>query len=144
MLVVVPVVLRDLKNMSMAVGLSMLSFTPQADIDVISYQLPVNSHHLGFPGIPRYWTVLRSSPAVLPSPENMGIACVISLLSYIQAKINVMSYLLLVRAAIFKFSLVCSSPVVLPSSDNMGIAGGILLLSRIQAEMYVISCLLPV
>jgi hypothetical protein len=41
------VVLPDLKNMSMAVGLLMLSCT-QADIDVISYQLPGNSRHLGF------------------------------------------------------------------------------------------------
>jgi hypothetical protein len=45
------VMLPDLANMDMAVGISMLSCI-QADIDVISYQLPVNSHHLGFPAYP--------------------------------------------------------------------------------------------
>jgi hypothetical protein len=87
---------------------------------------------------------------VLLSQVNMGIAGGISLLSCIQAEINVMTYLLPVKAAIFNFSLtrtsssVCSGPVVLPSSDNMGIADGISLLSCSQAEMYVISYLLPV
>ena len=40
------VVLPDLKNIS--AGLSKSTCT-QADIHVISYQLPVNSRHLGFP-----------------------------------------------------------------------------------------------
>ena len=75
------VVLPDLKNMSMAVGLPMLSCT-QADIDVISYQLTVNSCHLGFSAYP-YIGQFRSNPVVLPDPpdtENMGMARVISLL----------------------------------------------------------------
>jgi hypothetical protein len=42
------VVLPDLENMGMAIRLSVLSCI-EADIHVISYQLPVISHHLGFP-----------------------------------------------------------------------------------------------
>ena len=39
------VVLPDLKNMCTAVGIPMLSCT-QADVNVISYQLPVKWHHV--------------------------------------------------------------------------------------------------
>ena len=45
------VVLPGIINMCMAVGLSILSWA-QADIDVISYQLPLDSHHLVFPAYP--------------------------------------------------------------------------------------------
>jgi hypothetical protein len=86
------VVLPDLKNMSMAVGLSMLSCT-QADIDVISYQLPVNSHYLGFPAYP-YIGHLRNSSALLPVPKTLSMTGGISFLLCIQAETYVISYLL--------------------------------------------------
>jgi hypothetical protein len=90
------IVLPDLENMSVAVGLSMLSCT-QADKDVNTYQLPVNSRHLDFRHT-QLLDSLHSCPLVLLSPVNIGIAGGISLPSCIQAEMNVIFYPLPVKS----------------------------------------------
>jgi len=71
----------------------------------------------------------------------MGVAVVISLLSYIRAEILVIAHLLPVMAAIFDFQpaqtydSIRSSLSVLPDPGDMSIAVGISLLSCVQAEI---------
>jgi hypothetical protein len=102
------IVLPDLKNMSMAVGLPMLSCT-QADINVSSYQLPVNSRHLGFPTVfdltvTRMSKSVHTSLIVLLDPENVGVAVGISLLSNTQAEIKDLAYILPVNSGHLGFT----------------------------------------
>ena len=76
------------QNMGIAVGISLLSWI-QAEMSIMPYLLPVNGRHLWFPAHLHIGQYLQYCLVVLPDPENPGIAVGISLLSYVQAKINV-------------------------------------------------------
>jgi len=97
--------------------------------------------------MPIHGTVfLVVSPCCL-TPENMGVAVGISLLSCIRAEFPIYFRLMV---AIFDlrhahtWNRIPSSLSVLPEPGNMGVAVGISLLSCIRAEIYVFSYLLPV
>jgi len=72
------VVLPNLENVGIAVGISLLSCM-EADIYVILYLLPVNGSHLWFLPYPHIWQSSRQF-FVSPALKNMGIAVGISLL----------------------------------------------------------------
>ena len=96
--------------------------------------------------------VFPNNLSVLPDPENINsiIAVGMSLLSCLRAEIYVISYVLLVMAAIFDSRHTQTSdsiPInlsVLPNPENMGLAVGISLLSFIRTEVYVTSYVLPI
>jgi len=63
------VVLPDLENMGIAVGMSLLSWI-SAEIYIISYILPVNGRHLLFRTY-RNVEGIYAKPVVMPDPENI-------------------------------------------------------------------------
>jgi len=95
------------------------------------------------------WSIIRSSLIGLPDLENMGTAVWISLISCIEADINVISYLLPVNGShlwFLHYPHICSlrsSLVVSPDLENMGTAVGISLLSCIETELRLISFCQP-
>jgi len=83
-------VLLDLKNMGVAVGISLL-LCIEAEINVISYLLPVNDSLFDLSLI-RTSDCLSGSLVVSPDLKNMGIAVGISLLSYIETELRLISF----------------------------------------------------
>jgi hypothetical protein len=83
----------------------------------------------------------RTSPTVLSDSGNVGVAVVISLLSYIQAEMNDIAYLLPVNGSHLAFTShplsesIKTSIIVLLEPEDVGLAVRISLLSYMQAEI---------
>ena len=86
---------------------------------------------------------LRSSPVVLPSPDNMGVTGGISLLSCLKAEIYVTLFPTYYRLTATMFDLpvtpmsesIHTNLIVLLGPENVGLTVGILLLRYTQAEI---------
>ena len=90
-----PTVLLDPENVQVVVGFSLLSYLQAEKYDMANV-LPVNGGHVQFTAhldVGEYPSI-HICPTVFLDPEIVGVAVGISLLSYIQAEIYDMAYVL--------------------------------------------------